>query len=287
MRSMRKIVLGVGALMSMAAVSPGVLAAEKKSVQSGKTQVVAKMNKREITTSDLRSEMARLGLSPNAQDSERTALDSIVNRALLADAARSARLHRQPEALRRIAVAQEQALAELYLATTSQPVEPTFVEIEDFITANPSLFAKRRIYSFSVLGLPTEDFDQEVLAPLFNETDDFTELTAKLDESGVEYEIAPAVQPSEAFPEPIRKQLAEYGVRDNVVIQSDRDTRLMKIIAIQSAPVAAEAAPALARQALMQQNARTRAQTVLANLKANAQLSYYRETAAPAVQKKK
>ena len=286
MRRMRKTVLsaamiGVAAFLGMFLTTDASLAAGKKTAASGKTQIVAKLNKREITISDLRNEMARLGLSPNEPNSERIALDSIINRALLADAARSAKLHRKPEALRRIAVAQEQALADLYLATASRPPEPTIVEIQDYVTDNPTLFAKRAIYSFLVLTMPSEKFDQESFAPLFDESADFVALGELLDKADITYAVAPAVQPSNAFPEAIREQLAAYDVRDNIVIQGDENTQIMKITSVQSAPIAGKDASKYARQTLMRKNASARAESMLANLKRQSALSYYRETAAP------
>lgn len=287
MRRMRNIILGGAVLAMMAGLFAPSLAAGKNTVESGKTQIVAKLNKREITISDLRNEIARLGLSPNAENAERIALDNIVTRALLADAARDARLHRRPEALRRMAIAQEQALADLYLATASQPSEPTLVEIEDFISENPSLFGERKIYSFSVLSLPSGEFDQEKLGSLFDQSEDFTALAAALDSGDVTYVIAPSVQPSSAFPEMIRKQLAVYGENDNIVIQGEATTQILKITAVQPAPLPSRDAPAFARQALMQKASQERAESMLASLKEKSTLSYYRETAAPAASEKK
>lgn len=266
--------------ITAASAGPAV-AAKRPAVESGKTQVVAKLNQREITLNDLRGEMARLGLSPNYPDAEKIALESIVNRALLADAARDANLHRQPAALRRMAVAQEQALADLYLSNASQPPEPTRMEIEEYITDNPNLFGERKLYEFSVLTMPTSAFDEKTMTPLFNVTEDFTDFASYLKKAGVDMVIAPAVQPSSAFPKPIREQLAAYGVRDNIVIQNDTDTQIMKIIAVSPAPVPLQDRPSLARQSLMQIGMQERAAGLVARLKDRAAVSYYRPNIAP------
>ena len=258
-----------------------VVAADRPQVKSGRTQVVAKLNSREITIADLRSEMARLGMSPGDPAAEPAALQSIISRALLADAAREKNFHRQPEALRQMARAKEQALADMYLATASQPPEPTRIEIEDYIADNPEIFGKRRIYTFSVLTMPTAVFDEEDLTVHFDTTEDFAELERILDEQRVEYAVTPAVQPAEAFPKPIRKQLAEYSARDNIVIRGDNQAQIMKIMAIKEAPVGSDNAPAIARNVIMAEKAETRASRLLENLKKEASLAYYRETAAP------
>jgi len=243
--------------------------------------VVAKLNGREITISDLRSEMARLGMSPNMPGAERAALESVVNRNLLARAARQAEVHRKPEALRRMHAAQEQALADLYLGTASQPPEPTRTEIEDFILENPSLFNGRHIYTFTVMTLPTQAFDKEDLTALFDQTDDFTLLKGHLKKADVSFVVTPAMQPSNAFPGPVRKQLAEYNVKDNIVIKGETQTQIMKITDLRAAPLAQDQAPAVARRALLENKANERATKLLDRLKGKASLSYYRATAAP------
>ena len=256
-------------------------AAEGRKAESGKTQIVAKINKREITISDLRGEMARAGIAPNSPDAERIALENIVSRVLLTDAARDANLHRRPEALRRMATAQEQALADLYLTTASAPPEPTRAEIEDYIADNPGLFGQRRVYDFSVLSLPTAAFDEKKLTPLFDESKDFAALSAALVQAGVEAFVTPATQASSAFPKAIRQQLGVYHVRDNIVIKGESQTQIMKIMRVRSAPVSAAEAPAIARAAILNERAQRRADGLLASLKRKSTLSYYRKSAAP------
>lgn len=276
---MRVLLIALAALFTSGTNS---YAAEKQVAASGKTQVVAKLNNREITISDLRSEMVRLGFSPNNPAGEPIALKSIISRALLADAARDARLHRQPAALREMATASEKALADMYLATVSQPPEPTREEIEDYIAARPGLFAKRRVYTFSVLTLPTNIFDDANLTPLFDESVDFEVVAARLRRDRVRYSVTPAVQPSDAFPEPIRKQLGQYGLNDNIVIRADDATQIMKITAIDNAPITSQDAPAIARQIMLAERSEKRASTILASLKQKTKVAYYRQSAVPA-----
>lgn len=259
---------------------------ERKTVASGKTQVVAKVGGREITLSELRTEIARIGLSPSDPNSERVALESLLNRTILAKAARDADLHRKPETMARMYAAQDQALADYYLALASQPAEPTREEIDAYIRANPSLFSRRRDYQFSILTIATKNFDEKALTPLFDREADFSRLAAVLEKAGADYSIAPARQSGAAFPPQIREQLAQYGPRDNIVIKGDEATQIMKVIeATPSAPNSAEW-PALARRALMEEAAARRAEELLARLKKGVDIAYYRPTASPAAKPK-
>ena len=270
-------------LLTACALSPASAAApaEKKTVASGATQVVAKIAGREITLSELRLEMARLGLPPTDPTAERIALDSLINRNLLAKAARDANLHRKPETMARMYAAQDQALADYYLALASQPAEPTRAEVDAFIAENPSLFSARKIYDFLVLTLETKHFNEEAVTPLFDEEADFSRLARVLDKAGAKYVVATATQSGAALPAPIREQLARYSSRDNIVIRGDNDTQIMKIVGVRDDKTDSAEWPALARRLLLDQGAGERAESLIVRLKKDADIAYYRASAAP------
>lgn len=269
------------AIMIAAPASDAAPQPEKKTAAGGKTQVVAKIGGREITLTELRLEMGRLGLSPAEPAAERVALESLLNRTLLAAAARESNLHRKPETMARMYAAQDQALADYYLALASQPAEPTREEIDAFIAANPSLFGARKIYDFSVLTLETKHFSEETLTPLFDREADFARLAAVLDKAGARYALATATQSGAALPAPIREQLARYSLRDNIVIRGEADTQIMKIVGLRDDVGDAAEWPALARRLLLEDGATKRAEGLLARLKKDAEVAYYRPTAAP------
>ncbi|MCB2112115.1 MAG: hypothetical protein KDD85_01045 [Parvularculaceae bacterium] len=269
--------------LAAGAVSPASASdrAERKTAASGATQVVAKIAGREITLSELRLELARLGLPPADPAAERAALESLVNRNLLAQAAREANLHRKPETMARMYAAQDEALAEYYLALASQPAEPTRAEIEAFIAENPSLFSARKVYDFLVLTLDTKHFKEDAVTPLFDEEADFSRLSRVLDKAGAGYVVATATQSGAALPAPIREQLARYAPRDNIVVRGDKDTQIMKIVAVRDERSDPAEWPVLARRMLLEKGAGERAEKLLARLKKDADIAYYRASAAP------
>lgn len=254
---------------------------ERKLAAGGKTQVVAKVGGRELTLTELRLEMARLGLAPADPESERLALESLLNRTLLAKAARDADLHRKPETMARMYAAQDQALADHYLALASQPPEPSREEIDDFIRMNPSLFARRKIYEFVILTMETKNFNEKSLTPLFDREPDFSRLRNILDKAGARHTIANAMQSGAAFPAPIREQLAKYAPRDNIVIKGEDETQIMKIAAVRDDPSDAAEWPPLARRMLLEQAGAKRAEDLIARLKKDTNVAYYRTSASP------
>lgn len=272
----------VAALVILAAsVTASSAADDRKPVASGKTQVVAKAGGRELTLTDLRLEMARLGLSATDPNAERVALESLTARTLLAKAARESNLHKKPDAIARMYAAQDQALADLYLAIASQPPEPTRDEVEAFIRANPTLFAERKVYDFAILTLESKNFDEKTLTPLFDKEKDFARLASLLDKAGARFALSAMTQSGAAFPAPIRLQLAKYGVTDNIVLRGESETQILKITGVRNdAPPSGDWGP-LARRRLIEEASVKRADALMARLKKEGAVAYYRASAAP------
>lgn len=254
---------------------------EKKPVASGKTQVVAKAGGRELTLTDLRLEMARLGLAPTDPNAERVALESLTARTLLAKAARESNLHKKPDAIARMYAAQDQALADLYLAIASRPPEPTRDEVEAYIRANPSLFADRKVYDFAILTLESKNFDDKTLTPLFDKEADFQRLAGLLDKAGARYALSAMTQSGAAFPAPIRLQLAKYGLHDNIVLRGEAETQILKITAVRSDAQPSGGWGPLARRLLIEEASVKRAEALMARLRKEGAVAYYRASAAP------
>lgn len=274
------------AAVAAATVSASSAADEKAPVASGKTQVVAKAGGRELTLTDLRIEMARLGLAPTDPNAERVALESLMSRTLLAKAARDANLHKKPDAIARMYAAQDQALADLYLGIASQPPEPTRDEIDTFIRNNPTLFADRRVYDFAILTLESKNFDEKTLTPLFDQDADFTRLSSLLDKAGARHALSTMTQSGAAFPAPIRLQLAKYGLKDNIVLRGEAETQILKITGVRKDPLASDSWGPLARRFLIEEASVKRAEALMARLKKEGAVAYYRASAAPRPQAK-
>jgi hypothetical protein len=190
-------------------------------------------------------------------------------------------LHKKPEGVARMYAAQDQALADYYLAISSQPAEPTDAEIEAFIAAHPTLFGDRRLYDFLVLSLESANFNEATLTPLFDEEKTFDRLSAVLSKAGARYSVTTARENGASFPQPIREQLARYGVGDNIVIKGEAATQILKIAALKPDPLPSREQGPLARRMLLEERAAARATQTLAHLTKQSGVSYFRASAAP------
>lgn len=275
------ILIFTGLLTSGLFTAGAAMATEKQRAASGRTQVIASINGQEITIHQLRIEMSRLNLDVTDPTSEAKALRSLTDRILIAEAAREAGLHKKPEAMWRMEAARELALAETYMGIVSQPPEPTQDRVERFILDNPTLFTGARRYTFSVIELSNDDTDLEAMTPLFDETPDFEELKAWMDEKSIAYTQTVAVKDSSAFPKPVRQQLADYALEDNLVLKGNISTTIMKIIRIENTSLSVIEALPLARVMLKQEDTTGRVRDTLEKLRAESRVKIYRDSARP------
>jgi peptidyl-prolyl cis-trans isomerase C len=112
-----------------------------------------------ITTAELDRELRLAGVQkPDDPALRRAALDEIIARKLLAKAARTEGLDKNPEVLAAKASADEAFDANLdRLATASKVAPPTAAEVTAFVAAHPEMFARRTGYLIDQLQVPTRD----------------------------------------------------------------------------------------------------------------------------------
>ena len=134
-------------------------------------QVVAKVGKDEVTVIDLQSALAGYQ-APNAaarKAAEQQALSAIVQRKLLAQAARKLKLDRTPEFAR-----QERQLVESQLVRDWQDrlvktvPNPSTDEVQQFIAQHPDLYGAHKIFSVDIVRFtaPSDPTLANALRPL-------------------------------------------------------------------------------------------------------------------------
>jgi len=123
-----------------------------------KGQVVAKVGKDEVTVLDLQSEMAGFQ-APNAQArkaAEQQALNNIVQRKILAEAAKKEKIDKSPEFARQKERMNEVLLVRSWQENLIKAVPPpSSDEVQKFIGEHPDLYAARKIIGIDGLRFPT------------------------------------------------------------------------------------------------------------------------------------
>jgi peptidyl-prolyl cis-trans isomerase C len=119
-------------------------------------QVVATVDGKEITMLEMKAEMSRLGIAdPDAQKSaQRAVVSELVNRRILANAARKQGLDKTPD----FAVQKQQTEDNLLITALEKKLvdaipAPTADEAQRYIAANPNLFADRKVFVVDQLNM--------------------------------------------------------------------------------------------------------------------------------------
>jgi len=139
-------------------------------------QTVARVDSKDVTIHELNAELSGAQLPSGAarKPYEQAALQRIIDRRILADLARERKLDDSPEFVLMKQRAEEQVLVELLqksIATAAK--KPSLQEAKTFITANPTLFANRKVLTVDqiLFPVPKDTKKLQELAPLKTLTD--------------------------------------------------------------------------------------------------------------------
>jgi peptidyl-prolyl cis-trans isomerase C len=153
-------------------------------------QVVAKVGKEEVTALDLQAELGGYK-PPTAQArkaAEQAALQAIIQRKVLAQAAHDQKIDRTPEYARLRTRQDELLRAKLWQDTLARAVPaPNAEEAQQYIDAHPDSFAARKIITFDAVRFASSDPAlREQLTPL-NTLD---QVKGLLDSRKIQYQAA-------------------------------------------------------------------------------------------------
>jgi peptidyl-prolyl cis-trans isomerase C len=151
-------------------------------------QVAAVINGEEITLQELNNEIGDANLPNNAETKaiQQAALQRVLDRRLLAQAAREDGVDKTPEYLLREKQLKDALMIQLMTRKVSQAVAvPSQGQIDKFMAENPIMFAGRTVYTMDRLQfqMPADRSVLQGLQPLHT----MAEITTKLDQLGLKY----------------------------------------------------------------------------------------------------
>ncbi len=152
-------------------------------------QVVATVDGDEITVAELRAELMGVNLpDPKTRKAaEQRALEMIINRKIIAQAAAEQKLDKTPE----FAIQEQQAMDSLRANALQKKIvdavpAPTREEANRFIAANPDIFAARKIFTMDQIRM-ARPADPKALKD-FEPLQTFEEVEAMLTAKGIRYQ---------------------------------------------------------------------------------------------------
>ena len=181
-------------------------------VPAVKSETVATVGGDKITEAELNVAVSGLGEldATQAAEAKPRVLQALIDQRLVAQAARTAGLDKEPEVGFAMAQASRQVLAEAYAERSFKDVaKPTEAEIADYYSQHPELFAQRRIYRIQELELKLDPSRMAEVEAKLKGSHSMGDFVNWIKEQGIEAKTAMAVKPAEQIPAPMLARLSQ------------------------------------------------------------------------------
>ena len=242
---------------------------------AGGTQVVAKVNDKEITTSQLNQVLQASGTKERTPEVVRQAIDSLVNEELLVQQALDRKLDRDPAVMQATEKARRQVLAAAFAERELIPKgEISETEKMRYYEGNPALFEQRQIYHLAVFSLPQKDMTDPFSDEL-NRTGSAEQVRALLKKSEIPFEEERVERSAEQLPMGALPKFSAAKVGDVLTApQPDGKIMLMAVTQIEPSPLSLEKARPAITLYLDKNRARLAVEEHLRHAKALASIAY-------------
>ena len=217
-------------------------------------QVVAVVGGEEITVRELNQELGGMNTSDAQvmEAAEEAALNAIINRKLLAKAAREQGLEESAEFQLSQRRAEEVMLAQAMQRQVAQQVaRPTREEAEAYMAAHPNIFAERKIYRLDQIQFAKEG-GREVIERI-KDLDSMNEVEQSLLGSGVRHTRAPATLDARSTPPELVAQIAQLPPNELFLVPGGNAVMVNQVLETQVEPFTGEDAIAHAQRLIFQE----------------------------------
>ena len=177
-----------------------------------KSETVATVGGDKISAAELNVAISRLGELDEMQAAEAKTrvLQALIDQRLVAQAAKSAKIDKEPEVGFAMAQASRQVLAEAYAERSFKDVaKPSESEIADYYSQHPELFSERRIYRIQELELKLDPSRMSEVEAKLKSSHSMGDFVNWIKEQGIEGKTAMAVKPAEQIPAPLLVRLSQ------------------------------------------------------------------------------
>ena len=236
-------------------------------------QVVATVDGQEITRRDLLAELRAVGGRSEAdlQSMQGGLASLLVDRQLLVEEAKREKLDKNPEFL-----AAEQRQRSILLASmlaqsfNARIQKPTAAAVQQFVSANPLMFAGRKLMAVSEINVPAKGVDPKALAAVHGQQAVLDYLRSK--------NLKPAVRTTTldtlVIPKPLTEKLLSMPAGEPLAISNGTTIVFTTVLNTRDAPVPADQQAKVAENVMMQQAAGKQIQDQVQQLRGAADIKY-------------
>jgi peptidyl-prolyl cis-trans isomerase C len=239
------------------------------------SQVVAKVNDREITISQLNQALSDINPDTLTPEITQRAIQSLVDEELLVQAAVQNKLDRDPATVAAMEHARRQILAQTYAERMLYPKSPvSLADEEAYFKQHPGLFENRKLYRLTVYTVRSSQLSDLLKADL-DSTHSADQVREVLEKHQIKYETQRLNSPAEDLP---LEKVADFSAASvgDLLIASQRDgtVLLISVVGLEEKPLSFEAAkPAIVQYLTKKRNTEALAEHLKAE-RADTKISY-------------
>lgn len=245
-------------------------------------QALATVNGADVTIHQVNAELSGLtgqgGTEPGAL--QKRALESVINRELLATQAIQAKLDRDPAIMMAIERSRSQILAQAYLQSRTSQLHPTTAEIDEYVAQHPELFSLRKIYDLHFLALPAGGVTTEVTA-MTEQARSLDALAANLEARKIAFTSGRSYRSSAELPAQLLAKMDQISKQPVFILRDGEQALLASLAYVKDDPVTGTTARKQAEQFLSNSKAIARIQDEVAQLRRAATISYTQGSSTP------
>ncbi|MBN8814169.1 MAG: EpsD family peptidyl-prolyl cis-trans isomerase [Sphingomonas sp.] len=204
-------------------------------------QVVATVDGNEITLTELNAELATMQIPPNADKKlvQNAALERIIERKLLANAARQEGLDQNPDFIVRRQQTEDALLVQMLAKKIAGGLKtPGAGEVSKYMADNSNMFAGRTIYAVDQIQFDTPK-RPDALKEL-GAAHSMTDVVAVLDKNGIKYDRGNAQMDSAMVPAPMMAQILKVPAGEPFVVPLGPKVTVSVITGSKPAPMAGD-----------------------------------------------
>lgn len=236
-------------------------------------QVAAVVNDDEITLQEVNAELSGVTLPEGAdrKAAQQAALQRVIDRRVIAQAARDDGLNKDPGYLVRQRQQEELLLAQMFGQKITRGVRvPDTRAVERFMAGHPNMFADRHIYTVERLQFSIDPTKLEQFKPDHS----LDAIASRLTAQGIRYARGTGELDTAKLSPQMHKDLAGLPPGEPFIVPEAGIITAAVITAKKPAPVAGDAARPLAARALQNEQLKTTLQERLKSERAKAKIEY-------------
>lgn len=254
------------------------LIACEQPTSSTNEKIVATVGGELITENELNQALSRLGTRNEGEAAEvrSRVLEALIDQRLVAEAAKSTGLDKQPDVVRALQQVQRQVLFDAYMERIYKDMpKPTDAEINDYYSLHPELFSARKLYRIQEIELRMPSARLAEVEDRLKQDRSLATFSDWLKAQEIESKSGVGVKPAEQIPGILLAQIKDMKDGQVTVLATGPESiSVLQVLGSRAQPVALEQARAAIERVVQSTKRKTLLGTELNKLRSQGKIEY-------------